>query len=849
MARRDDVSQDLLFALLALQRGLIDQAQLLAAFESWERGNGKSMAEILSRQRAVDGPGRELVEGLVAGFLERDRVSAIDKQGLSATVAHIPSVARDSGDQPLVSPQGAASSERFVIVRPYARGGLGEVFVALDPELDRQVALKELQADHAFDPVSQSRFLLEARVTGRLEHPGIVPIYGMGRYADGRPYYAMRFIEGETLGHAIERFHAPATAVQEPGEREIAFRRLLRSLIDACNAVAYAHSRGVVHRDLKPDNIMLGRFGETLVVDWGIAKPLIETESEPGDGSSPGPLTTDSSLTRPGSALGTPQYMSPEQAAGDGDRVGPASDVYGLGATLYCLLVGHGPFPSGNLADVLQRVGHGIFPAPRRLRRSVDPTLEAICLQAMALRPEDRHATPLDLAAAIEAWLADVRYRGEHERALGDVKRSLARLCIERAHNLFQREMRDEGMLWLARALENIPPDSPALERTVRTSLGGWRSGTKVLERALPHKGVVNAAAFGPDGRRLATACADGTAQLWDVAKGTPLSSPMTHERAVRDIAFSPDGRLVATASDDGTMRRWDAMTGAAFGSPSRHDAPVTAVCFSPDGSKSAATGRPIGRTGHSAHVLAVAFSADGTVLAASCDDGHVALLDTATGKPIGTALCHEAAVHAVALGPDGRTLLAGCSDGRARICDLESRDTVVELTHRAEVGCAQFRPDGRLVATGCHDGTARLWDAQTGKPIGEPLSHGARIDCVAFNLEGTILATGSQDETVRLWDAGTGLPVGPELPHRGAVNGLSFSPDGRRIATASSDFQTRYWRVPAPVAGEVERIACWVRVATELEFDEGDAIRPMDQLAIWELRRRLQDLGGPPVK
>src|SRR5439155_13420549 len=127
----------------------------------------------------------------------------------------------------------------------------------------------------------------------------------------------------------------------------------------------------------------------------------------------------------------------------------------------------------------------GIFPAPRRLRRSIDPALEAICLKAMAVKPEDRHATPMALAEEIEAWLADVRYRGEHERALHDVKRSLTRLCIERAHNLFGREMHGEGMLWLARALENIPPDSPGLARVVRASLGGWPAGTKPMERCL----------------------------------------------------------------------------------------------------------------------------------------------------------------------------------------------------------------------------------------------------------------------------------------------------------------------------------------------------------------------------
>ena len=165
------------------------------------------------------------------------------------------------------------------------------------------------------------------------------------------------------------------------------FRQLLRRFIDACNAVAYAHSRGVVHRDLKPENIMLGRFGETLVVDWGVAKLLadaLDDADETLDRSREEVPSDDLSLTRPGSTIGTPQYMSPEQAAGELSRVDPASDVYGLGATLYCLLVGHSPFPSGDVADVLNRVRRGVFPAPRRLRRSIDPKLEAICLKAMA---------------------------------------------------------------------------------------------------------------------------------------------------------------------------------------------------------------------------------------------------------------------------------------------------------------------------------------------------------------------------------------------------------------------------------------------------------------------------------
>jgi len=890
MTRRASATGDLLFGLFALQRRLIDQDQLVAAFETWNPAKDRTMAEILLRQGVLDESGRALVEGLVASQLalwedqpeerhaspetsppECAGLAPPSDPGLSATVTHLSPRLRAENRDGLDCATGSvdvpaaemAPGERFRIIRPYARGGLGEVFLAIDPELDRQVALKELLAYHAHDPVSQARFLLEAKVTGRLEHPGIVPVYGLGRYADGRPYYAMRFIEGETLEQAIERLHEPEGPLREPGKRELAFRRLLRSLIDACNAVAYAHSRGVVHRDLKPENIMLGRFGETLVVDWGIAKPLADPQTEPADGSSRSALADESSLTRPGSVIGTPQYMSPEQAAGDLARGQPASDVYALGATLYCLLVGHGPFPSGGVADVLSRVRRGIFPAPRRLRRSIDPTLEAICLKAMALQPADRHATPLALAEEIEAWLADVRYRSEQEQALTDVKRSLARLCIERAQNLFGRQMPKEGMLWLARALENTSPDSPGIERVVRAGLGGWHAGIKLMERTFAHGGAVRAVAFGPDGRWLATASTDRTARLWDVAKGALLSSPIRHEKTVGAIAFSPDGRLVATACDYGTVRQWDALNGAAVVGPIRHDVPVTAVRFSPDGSKiatasrsgipclwDAATGRPIGGpAGHDALVLAITFDPDGTRLAAAGDDGRVWFRESATGTVLAQTLRHEAAVPALAFSPDGRKLLSGCLDGRARLWDTELWTTLLELPHQAEVGCVAFSPDGRSVATACHDGTARLWDAGTGRPIGEPLSHGGPVDCLAFNPDGTIVATGSRDGTVRLWGADTGLPIGPPLEHRGAVHDLTFSPDSRRLATACSDGLARCWRVPAPVAGNVERIACWVRVATELEFDEGDAIRPLDQLAVWELRRRLQDLGGTPVK
>ncbi len=775
MTQRAHDDGNLLLGLLALKRGLIDQHQLLEAFEAWNSGQDRSMGDLLVEQGALNRAGILFLEGLVDE----------SEPSLSATVAHVRREAHEEVRDTTENEVGSSTlGERFRVVRSHARGGLGEVFLAVDTELDREVALKELQAYHAHDAQSQARFVREAKIAGMLEHPGIVPVYGLGRHADGRPYYAMRFIEGETLKHAIERFHGTHGGPRDPGERELAFRRLLRSFIDACNAVAYAHSRGVVHRDLKPENIMLGRFGETLVVDWGVAKLIAEAASEPAGSLQIDAPGAELSLTRPGSAIGTPQYMSPEQASGDLMRVLQASDVYGLGATLYCLLVGHGPFPSGDVAEVLQRVSRGVFPAPWRLRRSIDAKLEAICLKAMAVKPDSRHATALELAGEIEVWLAEVSYRSEQERALDEVKRSLARLSIERAQNLFARDMPNEGMLWLSRALEEIASNSPGIERAVRASLGGWHSRAKLVERTLSHGGAVHAVAFSPDGRMLATASADLSVRLWDVAKGGLLCSPIRHEKTVRAIAFSPDGRILATASDDGAMRQWDAMTGAVVGTASLHGAAVTGVCFRADGLRIAtgsasgahclwatATGLAIGEPeAEGALIMAIAFSPDGRRLALAGDDGLVRIRETEKGMLVGEMLRHDAPVIALAFSADGQRLVSGCMDGRVRLWDTDGWSKLAEIGCQVKPGCLAHSPAGRSIAMASREGTARVWHIEPVRPIGEPMSHTGPIDCLAFNGDGTMIATGSEDGTVRLWDAETGLPIGPSFVHRGAV-------------------------------------------------------------------------------
>jgi tetratricopeptide (TPR) repeat protein/tRNA A-37 threonylcarbamoyl transferase component Bud32 len=427
MPRRDS-DRNLLFGILALQMDFITRDALIASMGVWVLEKHRTIGEILVEQNALglkerdaleamlvcrlakhgDDPARSLAALSSAESIAADLQQALADPEVQASIGHVP-----------VDPHATRAPEtvdyipphiRYRKVRDHAKGGLGIVYVALDGELKREVALKEIKPEYADNLASQSRFLLEAEITGGLEHPGIVPVYGLGAYDDGRPFYAMRFIKGDSLKDAIAVFHADPTLKKDPGARALALQKLLRRFLDVCNAVAYAHSRGVLHRDLKPDNVMVGKYGETLVVDWGLAKAIGRSGA---DGYGPLPESTllytssGSAQTMPGSVVGTPGYMSPEQAAGRLDLLGPASDVYGLGATLYTLLTGRLPFAGHDVPEILRKVERGEFPRPRESALWLDPALEAITLKAMALKPEARYASPRALAEDVERWIAD----------------------------------------------------------------------------------------------------------------------------------------------------------------------------------------------------------------------------------------------------------------------------------------------------------------------------------------------------------------------------------------------------------------------------------------------------------
>ena len=391
MPKPTDPSRDLLFGLLALQTGLIDQGGLFTAFAAWTRDKGRPLADHLVELGHLDAPRRAAVEA-IAGLhvqalggdtgkslavlccrtLDSRKARARRRPGRRGD-PRATSARRSARPTTTMTPTAPASysvgtatsdGQRFRIVRPHARGGLGAVFVALDGELNREVALKQILEQHADDPFSRERFIAEAEITGGLEHPGVVPVYGLGTDAGGRPYYAMRFIKGDSLKEAIAQFHEDETLRMEAGRRSLELRKLLRRFIDVCNAIDYAHSRGVIHRDIKPANIILGKHGETLVVDWGLAKSVGRADPSAGE-QTHRPiverLIRDPARQRAGHA----RLHEPRAGAGRSRRGwarGPTSTAWAPRFT--ACLTGKPPFEGEDVGAILHAVQEGRFPRP-----------------------------------------------------------------------------------------------------------------------------------------------------------------------------------------------------------------------------------------------------------------------------------------------------------------------------------------------------------------------------------------------------------------------------------------------------------------------------------------------------
>lgn len=290
----------------------------------------------------------------------------------------------------------------------HASGGMGTVWLAWDAAIGRQVAVKELR--EGGEP-GAARFVREAKITGQLEHPGVVPVYELGQDAEtGRPFYVMRFIRGRTLSQSARAFHTTRSPGWHDGMELV---RLLSAFVSVCNTIGYAHSHGIIHRDLKGENIVLGEFGEVIVLDWGVAKRIDSPELAAAETTSESDPVAG--RTKVGELVGTLSYMAPEQAEGVPELIGPHTDIFGLGAILYEILSGRPPYAGGTYQNLLLKALLLRFDPPRAFWPGVPEGLEAICLKAMAKDPADRYPSPTALAEAVQGWQENERLSAEHE--------------------------------------------------------------------------------------------------------------------------------------------------------------------------------------------------------------------------------------------------------------------------------------------------------------------------------------------------------------------------------------------------------------------------------------------------
>jgi PAS domain S-box-containing protein len=421
-----DADCNLLFGVLALQADLIDNQQFIEACLLWTSRKDAPLADLLLERGWIVPQDRAHVDYLLGRKLQkhggdpRASLAALPdavKRSLAALGDEDirRSLAGRAGDpqQQATVDHVCAAGERYARLHLHATGGIGRVWLAHDADLGRNVALKELRPEQAEHATLGARFLQEARITGQLEHPGIVPVYELVRPDDGRqPFYTMRFVKGRTLSEAARDYHRKRLVGQADA---LDLPALLNAFVTVCNTVAYAHSRGVIHRDLKGPNVILGDFGEVVVLDWGLAKLVGRPEDAPDASlvASPDGAGTDSAYTVQGEAIGTPAYMAPEQAAGQLDKIDRRTDVYGLGAILYEILTGVPPVTGAATEEVLRKVQEEGPVPPRQLWPEAPAALEALCLRALAKRPEDRPAAAADLAREVQGWQEFERRKAE----------------------------------------------------------------------------------------------------------------------------------------------------------------------------------------------------------------------------------------------------------------------------------------------------------------------------------------------------------------------------------------------------------------------------------------------------
>jgi WD40 repeat protein/predicted Ser/Thr protein kinase len=775
------------------------QSILVAYIEAVEAGHAQSRDELLAQNPEFVAELAEFLDGR-----ERLERAAAPLHPADPTPSQQVTVA--PGERPTAAPLGNVRYfGDYELLEEIARGGMGVVYKARQVSLNRIVALKMILTGQLASDADVQRFLGEAEVVANLDHPHIVPIYEVGQH-EGQRYFSMKLIEGASLAQNA------AELVPDP-------RASARLVATVARAVHHAHQRGLLHRDLKPGNILLNRQGQPFVTDFGLARRL------EGGG-----------LTQSGAIVGTPEYMAPEQAEAR-KVLTTAVDVYALGAILNVLLTGRPPFQSGNVLDTLMQVVQRDPVPPRSLSPWAPRDLEVICLKCLQKGPEKRYPSAEALAEDLERWLngepiqarpstawertmkwakrrpaaaalvavtvlamlaflvvnvrftmnlQDARDRADDARNQANVARrkaeaqeSIARHRLYAAHlNLAKQAWDDTDV---GRTLAFLKEWSPGPGEDDMRGFE-WHYLWRCCHFArLQIAGRSRGAALSPDGRHVAHAVDGKAVVVRAVDTGAEVCRLKAPHLFVTSLAYSPDGRCLAAASFDigisrprPTVTAWDTTTAEEIYTISLEGEKSSSLAFSPNGAQ-----------------LAVASGSEGAM-----GPWRISVLQAKTGRSV-HVLPAPSEVQSVAFSPDGERVAVATYYSPVIVFEARTAQKVLMLPDLdGNAWGVAFSPDGKRLATACYDGMVKIWSAVDASKVATLQGHRAAVDSVAFSPDGQRLASTSEDGTIRFWRAATGEAIGTLKGHTSRVGNLVFSADGTRLATAGHDGGVRVWDV-----------------------------------------------------